>query len=43
MSGDEIVLVSDLVAIQDVEEKGIFGRLWDKFVMWLMNFFQIHK
>jgi len=39
MSGDEIVLVSDLVAIQDIQQKGVFGRLWDKFVMWLMNLF----
>jgi D-alanyl-D-alanine carboxypeptidase (penicillin-binding protein 5/6) len=38
-SNDEIVLVTDLVALQDIEAKGFFGRLWSKFVLWIFSLF----
>jgi D-alanyl-D-alanine carboxypeptidase (penicillin-binding protein 5/6) len=38
-SNDEIILVSDLVALQDIEAKGFFGRLWSKFVLWIFGLF----
>jgi len=38
-SNDEIVLVTDLVALQDIESKGFFGRLWSKFVLWIFSLF----
>ena len=38
-SNDEVILVSDLVALQDIESKGFFGRLWSKFVLWVFGLF----
>ena len=38
-SNDEIVLVTDLVALSAVEAKGFFGRLWSKFVLWIYSLF----
>ena len=38
-SNDKIVLVTDLVALQEVEAKGFFGRLWSKFVLWIYSLF----
>ena len=38
-SNDEVILVSDLVALQDIEAKGFFGRLWSKFVLWVFGLF----
>tara|TARA_B100001250_G_scaffold412982_1_gene445676 strand:- start:2791 stop:3939 length:1149 start_codon:yes stop_codon:yes gene_type:complete len=39
LSNDEIVLTSDLIALDEVEAKGFFGRLWSRFVLWLINLF----
>ena len=39
ISNEEIVLTSDLVALNDVEAKGFFGRLWSRFVLWIMSLF----
>ena len=39
ISNDEIVLTSDLVALTDVDAKGFFGRLWSRFVLWIMSLF----
>ena len=41
VSNDKIVAVSDLIALEDVDSKGFFGRLWTKFVLWLMSLFGI--
>ena len=41
ISNDKIVAVSDLIALEDVDAKGFFGRLWTKFVLWLMSLFGI--
>jgi D-alanyl-D-alanine carboxypeptidase (penicillin-binding protein 5/6) len=38
-SGEEVVLVSELVALKDIAAKGFFGRLWSKFVLWIFSLF----
>ena len=39
ISNNEVVLTSDLIALNQVEAKGFFGRLWSKFVLWIMSLF----
>jgi len=39
ISNDNPVLVTDLVALDEVEAKGFFGRLWSKFILWIMSLF----
>ena len=39
ISNDEIVLVTDLVALKNIEAKGFFGRIWSKFVLWIFSLF----
>jgi len=39
ISNDNPVLVTDLVALDEVEAKGFFGRLWSKFILWVMSLF----
>ena len=39
ISNDEVVLTSDLVALNAVEAKGFFGRLWSRFILWIMSLF----
>ena len=41
ISNDKIVAVSDLIALEDVDSKGFFGRLWTKFVLWWMRLYGI--
>ena len=41
VSKNEVVLKSDLIALNDVDAKGFFGRLWSKFVLWIMSLFGI--
>jgi D-alanyl-D-alanine carboxypeptidase (penicillin-binding protein 5/6) len=41
ISNNEVVLTSDLIALNEVEAKGFFGRLWSKFVLWIMSLFGI--
>ena len=41
ISNEEIVLTADLVALNDVDAKGFFGRLWSRFVLWIMSLFGI--
>ena len=41
ISNDEVVLTSNLVALENVEAKGFFGRLWSRFVLWLYGLFGI--
>ena len=38
---EEIVLTADLVALNDVDAKGFFGRLWSRLVLWIMSLFGI--
>ena len=33
------VLTADLVALEDIEAKGFFGRLWSRFILWIMSLF----
>ena len=37
INNDEIVLSTDLVALQNIKAKGFFGRLWSKFVLWILS------
>ena len=39
LNNDEIVLSSDLVALHNIKAKGFFGRLWSKFVLWILSLF----
>ena len=39
ISNDEVVLVTDLVALKNIEAKGFFGRIWSKFVLWVFSLF----
>ena len=39
ISNDSVVLTSELVALEDIEAKGFFGRLWSRFVLWLYGLF----
>ena len=39
ISNDSPVLVTDLVALDEVEAKGFYGRLWSKFILWIMSLF----
>ena len=41
ISNEEIILTADLVALNDVDAKGFFGRLWSRFVLWIMSLFGI--
>ena len=41
ISNEEIVLTADLIALNDVDAKGFFGRLWSRFVLWIMSLFGI--
>jgi len=41
ISKGEVVLVSDLVALNAVEAKGFIGRLWSRFILWVMSLFGI--
>ena len=41
ISNEEIVLTADLVALNDVDAKGFFGRLWSRFVLWIISLFGI--
>jgi D-alanyl-D-alanine carboxypeptidase (penicillin-binding protein 5/6) len=41
ISNEEIVLTADLVALNNVDAKGFFGRLWSMFVLWIMSLFGI--
>ena len=39
INNDEIVLSTDLVALHNIKAKGFFGRLWSKFVLWILSLF----
>ena len=39
ISNSEVVFSTDLVALKSIEAKGFFGRLWSKFVLWILSLF----
>ena len=41
ISDGEVVKTADLIALDNVEAKGFFGRLWSSFVLWVMSLFGI--
>ena len=41
MSNDRVVLSAPLIAIESVEAKGFFGRIWARIVFWIMSLFSI--
>ena len=41
ISNDEVVLTSDLIALDSVEAKGFLGRLWSRLILWIMSLFGI--
>lgn len=41
ISDDRVVLSAPLVAIESVEVKGFFGRIWARIVFWILSLFSI--
>ncbi|MEL0207437.1 MAG: D-alanyl-D-alanine carboxypeptidase family protein [Gammaproteobacteria bacterium] len=41
ISDDRVVLSAPLVAIESVEAKGFFGRIWARIVFWILSLFSI--
>ena len=41
ISNDRVVLSAPLVAIESVEAKGFFGRIWARIVFWVLSLFSI--
>ena len=41
ISNDRVVLSAPLVAIESVEAKGFFGRIWARIVFWILSLFSI--
>lgn len=39
VNNDKIVFSTELVALQNIKAKGFFGRLWSKFVLWILSLF----
>ena len=39
ISNDEVVYSTSLVALEEIKAKGFFGRLWSKFVFWILSLF----
>jgi D-alanyl-D-alanine carboxypeptidase (penicillin-binding protein 5/6) len=39
ISNDDIVFSTNLVALDNIKSKGFFGRLWSKFVLWILSLF----
>ena len=37
--GDSIVHSAELIALESVDAKGFFGRLWASFILWIRNLF----
>ena len=43
ISNDQLVLSAPLIAIESVEAKGFFGRIWARIVFWIMSLFSMGK
>ncbi len=39
ISENNTILTADLVALENIEAKGFFGRLWSRFILWIMSLF----
>jgi D-alanyl-D-alanine carboxypeptidase (penicillin-binding protein 5/6) len=39
ISNDEVVFSTNLVALDNIKSKGFFGRLWSKFLLWILSLF----
>jgi D-alanyl-D-alanine carboxypeptidase (penicillin-binding protein 5/6) len=39
VSNGEVVYTEKLKALESIESKGFFGRIWSKFVLWIMSLF----
>jgi len=39
VSGSEVVYSENLIALESIDSKGFFGRIWSKFVLWIMGLF----
>ena len=39
ISNGEVVHTAELIALENIEAKGFFGRLWSRFVLWIMSLF----
>ena len=37
--GDSVVHAAELIALDSVDAKGFFGRLWASFILWIRNLF----
>jgi D-alanyl-D-alanine carboxypeptidase (penicillin-binding protein 5/6) len=42
VSGDKVVYAEDLLALESIDSKGFFGRVWSKFVLWIMGLFGLN-
>ena len=40
-SGETVISNANLIALEEVEPKGFFGRLISKIIMWFMNLFNL--
>ena len=43
LSNDRVVLSAPLIAIESVQEKGFFGRIWARIVFWIMSLFSMDQ
>ena len=43
VSNEKLVLSTPLIAIESIEAKGFFGRIWARIVFWIMSLFSIGK
>ena len=43
VSNDKVVLSAPLIAIESVEAKGFFGRIWARIVFWIMSLFSMDQ
>ena len=43
ISNNQLVLSTPLVALESVEAKGFFGRIWARIVFWIMSLFSFDK
>ncbi len=43
ISNNQLVLSTPLVALEPVEAKGFFGRIWSRIIFWIMSLFSIGK
>ena len=39
ISNGDVVFSNDLIALEEIEAKGFFGRIWSKFLLWVMSLF----